>query len=153
MDPLLKKLRYRAGMRVYLRDAPAGYEAAVRELEVTQLARLRGTIDLGHAFFTRAGQVDRVVPALALHLAPTGILWLSYPKAGQLATDLDRDILARRVERMGLSTVAIVAIDAVWSALRCKLVATGRGGISPRPGADRATGARSRATGRRRSRA
>jgi hypothetical protein len=117
---LLKKLRYRPSMRVYLLDAPSGYEARVREIEVERVARLSGEIDLVHAFFTRAGQLQRALPKILRHLAPKGIVWLSYPKARQLATDLNRDVLTAAVQPMGLEGVAIVAVDEVWSALRCK---------------------------------
>ncbi|NTX09481.1 hypothetical protein HUA74_10530 [Myxococcus sp. CA051A] len=43
---------------------------------------------------------------------------MAYPKAGQLDTDLNRDILARRLEQEGIQAVRQVAIDTVWSALR-----------------------------------
>jgi hypothetical protein len=122
MTPLLKKLRYRPNMRVYLLDAPSGYEAQIRGIGVERVTKLAGEIDLMHAFFTRLGQVERAVPRLVRHLAPNGILWLSYPKAKQLATDLNRDILAAGVRPIGLEGVAIVSMDEVWSALRCKVV-------------------------------
>jgi hypothetical protein len=38
--------------------------------------------------------------------------------AGQLATDLDRDILARHLEPRGIEPVRMVAVDEVWSAMR-----------------------------------
>jgi hypothetical protein len=123
MTPLLKKLRYKPKMRVYLLDAPAGYEAEIRRLDVERVTKLAGKIDLAHGFFTRLGRVERAVPAVVRHLAPKGIVWLSYPKAKQLATDLNRDVLRTAVEPMGLEAVAIVSLDSVWSALRCKVVA------------------------------
>ncbi|NTX34847.1 hypothetical protein HUA78_10380 [Myxococcus sp. CA033] len=43
---------------------------------------------------------------------------MAHPKAGQLDTDLNRDILARRLEQEGIQAVRQVAIDTVWSALR-----------------------------------
>lgn len=46
------------------------------------------------------------------------VAWVAYPKAGQLDTDLNRDILARRLEQEGIQAVRQVAIDTVWSALR-----------------------------------
>ena len=38
--------------------------------------------------------------------------------AGQLDTDLNRDILWRHMQKKGLSGVRQVAIDEVWSAMR-----------------------------------
>jgi hypothetical protein len=125
MTPLLKKLRYRPKMRVHLVDAPSGYEAQVADAGLVRVAKLAGEIDLVHAFFTRIGQVERAVPKIVRHVGPKGIVWLSYPKAKQLATDLNRDLLRVAVEPMGLEAVAIVSMDDVWSALRCKVTAGG----------------------------
>ena len=47
-----------------------------------------------------------------------GIAWLAYPKAGQLDTDLNRDILWRHMLKKGVQGVRQVAIDATWSAMR-----------------------------------
>ena len=47
-----------------------------------------------------------------------GIAWLAYPKAGQLGTDLNRDILWRHMLKKGVQGVRQVAIDATWSAMR-----------------------------------
>ena len=44
--------------------------------------------------------------------------WIAYPKARQLGTDLNRDVLARLVEARGARPVRSVSISGVWSALR-----------------------------------
>jgi hypothetical protein len=121
MSPLLKKLRYKPKMRVYLVDAPSGFEAAVARAGVERVAKPTRELDIVHAFFTRLGQVERTVPKLVRHMAPKGMVWLSYPKAKQLSTDLNRDVLREAVAPMGLTAVAMVSIDGVWSALRCKV--------------------------------
>ena len=46
------------------------------------------------------------------------LTWVSYPKAGQLGTDLNRDSLAALLAESGIQPVRQIAIDAVWSALR-----------------------------------
>jgi hypothetical protein len=46
------------------------------------------------------------------------LVWIAYPKAGQLETDLNRDILVRLVEAHGLQPVRQISIDNTWSALR-----------------------------------
>jgi len=124
LSPLLKKLRFKAGMRVYVAGAPDGYETELAKLppEVERAARPTGKFDLVQAFFTHSAQLERDVPKLARTLKPGGILWLSYPKARALETDLNRDIIREAIEPMGLDTVAIAAIDDTWSALRCKVV-------------------------------
>ena len=46
------------------------------------------------------------------------LTWVAYPKAGQLGTDLNRDVLAALLTDEGVRPVRQVAIDDVWSALR-----------------------------------
>jgi hypothetical protein len=46
------------------------------------------------------------------------LTWVSYPKAGQLGTDLNRDSLAALLEQSGVQPVRQIALDDLWSALR-----------------------------------
>jgi len=49
-----------------------------------------------------------------------GTAWLAYPKARQLGTDLDRDIIRELVPEAGLDPVRQVSLDDTWSALRLR---------------------------------
>jgi hypothetical protein len=50
---------------------------------------------------------------------PGGVIWVAYRKGGAAAgTDLNRDIIWRRLEPEGLAGVTLVAIDDEWSAMR-----------------------------------
>lgn len=117
MTPTLKKLRYKPGMRVAVTGAPAGFEA---DLARADLVRGRKDLDIVQAFFTRKSELERALPRLRTSLAPRGILWLCYPKAKALGTDLDRDVVRASAGKAGLTAVALVAVDQVWSALRVK---------------------------------
>ena len=66
---------------------------------------------------TLAEVEKKSAPVIALAKAD-GIAWLAYPKAGQLDTDLNRDILWRHMLKKGVQGVSQVAIDATWSAMR-----------------------------------
>ena len=46
------------------------------------------------------------------------LAWIAYPKAGQLGTDINRDLLAAAVADLGIRPVRLVSLDEVWSALR-----------------------------------
>ena len=48
------------------------------------------------------------------------LTWVAYPKAGQLGTDLNRDVLAKLVQTHAVRPVRQVALDDVWSALRLR---------------------------------
>ena len=55
-------------------------------------------------------------------LKPGGLLWATYPKAGQMGTDLKREAVWECAAAEDLDTVAQIAVDDVWSALRLKQV-------------------------------
>ena len=70
------------------------------------------------SFVVRAEDLDDVAgPAIAA-AREDRLAWIAYPKARQLGTDLNRDVLAGLVEERGAQPVRSVSIDGVWSALR-----------------------------------
>jgi hypothetical protein len=70
------------------------------------------------SFVVRADDLDTVAgPALAAARTDR-LAWIAYPKARQLGTDLNRDILAERCKTHGAQPVRSVSIDSIWSALR-----------------------------------
>jgi hypothetical protein len=52
------------------------------------------------------------------------LTWVAYPKARQLDTDLNRDLVRELVVAHGLDTVRQVALNDVWSTLRLKPLAS-----------------------------
>jgi len=46
------------------------------------------------------------------------LAWMAYPKARQLGTDLNRDVLRELAGARGVQPVRSVSVDGVWSALR-----------------------------------
>ena len=121
MTPALKKLRYKPGMRVGVVGAPSGFERQViAAKEITRAPARAKNLDLVQAFFTRRAHFVRDLPRLTKTLGDGGILWVCYPKAGALGTDWHRDIVRELAAEAGWQTVAAVAVDDVWSALRLK---------------------------------
>lgn len=123
MSPLFTKLRYEPGMRVCVLGAPAGFSSELTRLpeSVERTSALRGRFDLVHAFVTRRFEITRSASKWRRALAPGGILWVSYPKGDTIGTDLKRDVVRELLADAGLASVAQVAIDDVWSAVRFKL--------------------------------
>ena len=122
MTTVLDKLRFKPGMRVCVLDAPAGFQAELASLptSVERAKALRGELDLVHVFVTRLAQLTPRLSKVKGALKAGGILWVSYPKADGLSTDLNRDVLRRALAKRGLQAVANVAVDEVWSAVRFK---------------------------------
>jgi hypothetical protein len=70
------------------------------------------------SFITRSDELDVAAgPAIAAALEDR-LAWIAYPKARQLGTDLNRDILVALVQARGAQPVRAVSINTVWSALR-----------------------------------
>ena len=120
MTTLAKKLHVKPGMTMCVLDAPAGYQLALAGLSAEQLKAPKGEVDILQVFVTRQAQLDKRLPALVAAMGPKSALWVSYPKANALGTDLNRDILRVGLAEKGLTAVAQIAIDDVWSAVRFK---------------------------------
>jgi len=60
---------------------------------------------------------EKAGPVVELALRD-GLAWIAYPKAGQLGTDLNRDILWKHLLASGVQGVRQIALDETWSALR-----------------------------------
>ena len=70
------------------------------------------------SFVTRSEELDVLAgPAIAA-AREDRLAWIAYPKARQLGTDLNRDILAALAQSRGVQPVRSVSINGVWSALR-----------------------------------
>jgi Protein of unknown function (DUF3052) len=122
---VLQKLGLKAGRSLLAVDAPA------------DLAELLGPTPEG-ARWSETGQGrfplillfarSRVamvegLPHCKAKLEAGGALWIAYAKASSgKAADINRDSIREHVVTIGLDTVAQIAIDADWSALRLKVV-------------------------------
>jgi hypothetical protein len=109
---LAKKLNLKAGTKLRVMGKPK--EVDLGDVEVTSLANVRDVL----VFVTRIADIDRVAGPMLEAARADRIAWAAYPKAGQLGTDLNRDILAKELQKRGAEPVRQVAIDEVWSALR-----------------------------------
>ena len=112
------KMRIREGERLFLSKAPRDAVAAIGLLKVAIARQLKGKFD--HiVMFTRAQtDLDTRFPRLKAHLAPAGKLWVAWPKAGQLGTDLNVKQVIRIGYDHGLVESVNLRIDDTWTALK-----------------------------------
>ena len=68
----------------------------------------------------KGSDLESEIDNLKRALADEAPLWITYPKANQKDTDLNRDTLATVAGTHGLRPVAQVSVDEAWSALRFK---------------------------------
>jgi hypothetical protein len=118
---LIDKLGVRPGMRVIVMRAPAGYVDLLPELEdrANVVSRLSGRFDFIQYFATSEEQLSAVMPNLAAHLEPGGMLWVSWAKrTSPLHTGLGEAKVREFGLRAGLVDVKVAAVTADWSGLK-----------------------------------
>jgi hypothetical protein len=109
---LAKKLNIKDGMAMLVVGKPEGVDLG--DVPVAESADAQGVLVFARALADVDAKCDPAVEAAR----EDRLAWIAYPKAGQLSTDLNRDILWQHLQTRGIQGVRQVAIDDVWSALR-----------------------------------
>jgi hypothetical protein len=136
--PLPKKLGIGPGARLALVDAPQGFAASLDPLPlgVTLGPELEGPCDVILLFAVERTVLRERIAAAARTLAPSGGLWVIWPKrASGVPTDLSEPVVREFGLGAGLVDNKVCAVDAVWSGLRFVVRLADRAGW---PGAVRA---------------
>jgi hypothetical protein len=119
--PLAKKLSLKDGMRVWSDGMPRTVRAEI-EREGFQLQFLEAPeppIDAAHIFVTERADLDAKLHQLMPLLAPSGFIWVSWPKkASKVPTDITEDTIRAACLPMGLVDVKVCAVDETWSGLK-----------------------------------
>jgi hypothetical protein len=113
-----QKMGIKEGARAYLLNAPASALDAMKLPSLNVSQSLRGQFDYLHLFTTSRTELDRLLPKLRRHLKATGMLWVSWPKARQLGTDLSLPGVIRIGYGHGLVESTTLSIDPTWSGLK-----------------------------------
>jgi hypothetical protein len=115
---LAAKLQLKPGQSVSIVNRPTG--AALELGSDHPVADVPGQADAVIVFCPGRADLDRLSDQLVPPARRDILTWVAYPKAGQLGTDLSRDVLAELVRAQGVRPVRQVALDDVWSALRLR---------------------------------
>jgi hypothetical protein len=111
---LAKKLNLKEGMRPRVVGMPDGVELGDVPIASTESAGAQGIL----VFARTLADVEAASGPAVEAAREDRLAWIAYPKAGQLGTDLNRDVLHRHLQARGVQGVRQVAIDDVWSAMR-----------------------------------
>ena len=120
--PLAKKLSLKPGLRAWFADMPQSVRDEIdpQALGLMLLDAPEPGLDAAHIFVTERAAMARQIAALRPVLAPTGFIWVSWPKkAAKVPTDITEDIIrAVILPETDLVDVKVCAVDAVWSGLK-----------------------------------
>lgn len=118
--PLAKKLSLRPGLRVWFDAMPDGVAAGIDTPGLIRLPAPQPPIDAAHIFVVERAVMEAKLAALRPLLAPTGFIWVSWPKkASKAPTDITEDVIrAVILPASDLVDVKVCAVDAIWSGLK-----------------------------------
>ena len=126
MTALFQKLNLKAQNPILIASAPTSFAAEAAAVSQLTTVHTEAAPDTRYTFtLTFAVTQAELLPraqALLDRTSPEAILWFAYPKQTSKAyrSDLNRDILWKVLEPLGLSPNRQIAIDDDWSALRFK---------------------------------
>jgi hypothetical protein len=117
--PLPKKLGIKEQFRVAFLGLPANVKADLKTaLAGCQIAKDE-PVDFAMIFVRTAGELKKQFPRFSKLLAPSGMLWVSWPKkASGVASDLDENEVRRIGLEAGLVDVKVCAVNEIWSGLK-----------------------------------
>ena|SRR5256885_1513702 len=108
-DKLLAK-----GAKIALIGAPEGQRDLFDSADIAIDAKKAGVVLV---YAANKAALEKQLASAVKALGDEARLWVAYPKAGNLDTDLNRDTLWPLLEKKGLEGVRLVALDETWSAM------------------------------------
>jgi hypothetical protein len=119
--PIAERLQVKGERKLAVVGATPALDKMVGTSKARAEAAKAGVVLL---FAANRARLDAALPGLLKRISADAILWIAYPKlTSKLAGDLNRDVIhADMAPKYGLDTVAQIAIDEDWSALRLKRI-------------------------------
>jgi hypothetical protein len=107
---------------------PASVVDEIGDTGIMLLAAPEAPIEAAHIFVTSYAAMVEKLAALRPLLAPTGFIWVSWPKrASKVPTDLTEDRIRDAIlPGTDLVDVKVCAVDATWSGLKLMIRRTRR---------------------------
>lgn len=120
-----QKLFIRENYRILLLNEPDNYREALGELPkgAVILTEPGQQTDFIQVFVTSMKQLEEQLSELKAYLKPDGLFWVTYPKGtSKIETDVNRDIIWKYAQTIGLRAVSMISVDETWSAMRLRIV-------------------------------
>ncbi len=118
--PLAKKLSLKPGLRAWFDAMPDSVREEIGDLGLELLPTPEAPVEAAHIFVTSRAEMEAKLVALRPLLAPSGFIWVSWPKrASKVPTDITEDRIRDAIlPSTDLVDVKVCAIDATWSGLK-----------------------------------
>lgn len=120
--PVIEKLGIKSGNRVAVLYSPKGYTAILAKLpsDVILTTRLAGEpFDLIQGFYEDQRSLKADLRKIKKSIQSSGKVWICWKKGS--VSDLNRDIIWKLGDNVGLDSVACCAINDEWSAMKLML--------------------------------
>jgi hypothetical protein len=119
--PLVRKLGFRPGARVYLINPPKGYldllGADAQGIEFSQSPQ--PPEEFVHLFVTRRSELSRQLARLREQVSDQAIVWVSWPKrSSAIHSDITDQVIRDVALPLGFVDTKVCAVDQVWSGLK-----------------------------------
>jgi len=119
--PLYKKLGYKPGQKIYLKNPPEEYYEWVSPVidQVNLVNRLTNDFDLIHFFTTSRKELEDLLPKYQSRIQENGMIWVSWPKkSSKVVSDVTENTIRKVCLPLGLVDVKVCSISNVWSGLK-----------------------------------
>jgi len=118
MKTVAQKMGIKEGSKAYFKDPPSDAVAAISLPKIELAETLTGEFDYLHLFVKQQSEQENLFPKLKKYLKINGMLWVSWPKGGQLDTDLSLPKVISIGYKFGLVESTCLSINSTWSALK-----------------------------------
>jgi len=128
---LAAKLGLKAGTRLLVVNAPAGYGDLLAPLPdgARISTRAHGKPDIVHHFATRRIELAAALDSYRSRLDAATPVWVSWPKrSAKLPTDMTEDTIRALALPLGYVDIKVCAVSEVWSGLKLVVRKELRGG-------------------------
>lgn len=118
MKTVAQKMGIVAHAKTYFKNAPKDAIASLKLPDVEVVNRLSGEFDYIHLFVKQQSEQEAFFLKLKEYLKLDGMLWVSWPKGGQLDSDLSLPKVIKIGYQFGLVESTCLSVNSVWSALK-----------------------------------
>lgn len=118
MKTISQKMGIKEYSRSFFKNAPKDAVESIDLPNIKIMEELSGEFDYIHLFVKYQSEQEEIFPEVKKHLKLNGMLWVSWPKGGQLNTNLSLPKVIKVGYEYGLVESTCLSINSIWSALK-----------------------------------